>query len=224
MFILLLHYLWSLLGYIANPLAFPKPLSPHEESELLQSFWEGSHDARDRLIEHNLRLVSHIGKKYRHTNVSSDDLLSIGSIGLIKGIDSYKKGNGTRLATYLSVCIENEILMYLRKQKNIKNDTSLDGTVGCDKDGKDFSYNDIIYDEENDVFEITSRKIDIENILRLVTRVLDERERDIIVMRYGLDNTKPMTQIEIAGKMGISRSYVSRIETAALKKLKGFQN
>ena len=220
MLLALFHYLWALLGYIKSPLSFPKPLSPKDEAELLTSFWDGDHEARDRLIEHNLRLVSHIGKKYRHTNISNDDLLSIGSIGLIKGVDSYKKGNGTRLATYLSICIANEILMFIRKQKNSKNDASLDETIGCDKDGKDFSYNDVVYDEGDDVFEIASRRIDIENMLKQVRLVLDERERDIIVMRYGLDNKKPMTQMQVAEEMGISRSYVSRIETAALKKLK----
>ena len=219
MFFTILGYLWSLLGYISNNFSFPKPLSPLEEKELLLAFWNGNHDARDKLIEHNLRLVSHICKKFKTLKIDKDDMLSIGSIGLIKGVDTYKLGNNTRLATYLSRCIENEILMSVRKNKNNKQGISLDECVGTDKSGKEFSLIEMLYDEDDDVFTNISKKIDIEKIYELICDRLDERERKVIIMRYGLDNTKPMTQMEVSEILEISRSYVSRIETAALKKL-----
>ena len=218
MWIIFLNYLWALLGFISNGVAFPRPLSRAEEAELLAKFRDGDRAARDKLIEHNLRLVSHICKKFKTTNVCADDLLSIGSIGLIKGIDTYKRGNDTRLATYLSRCIENEVLMYLRKTKKNANDASLDECIGVDKDGKEFSRSEVISDEDADVFELTAKKLDIERILERVD-FLEERERKVIIMRYGLDNKKPRTQSEVAKTLNISRSYVSRIETAALKKL-----
>ena len=220
MFFAFLGYLWSLLGYISNNFSFPKPLSPIEEKELLLSFWNGNKNSRDKLIGHNLRLVSHICKKFKTLNIDKDDMLSIGSIGLIKGIDTYKLGNNTRLATYLSRCIENEILMSVRKNKNKKNDISLDDTVGTDKTGKEFSLIELLYDEDDDIFENISKKIDIEKIFDMIADRLDERERKVIIMRYGLDNTKPMTQKQVSELLEISRSYVSRIETAALKKLR----
>jgi len=219
-FFAVLGYLWSLLGYISNSFSFPKPLSPIEEKNLLAAFWNGDADARARLIEHNLRLVSHICKKFKTLKIDKDDMLSIGSIGLIKGIDTYKLGNNTRLATYLSRCIENEILMSVRKNKNKKNDVSLEDTIGADKAGKEFSLSEMLFDETSDVFDNISKKIDIEKVFDLISSKLDDRERKVIIMRYGLDNTKPMTQMEVSEILEISRSYVSRIETAALKKLR----
>ena len=219
-FFAVLGYLWSLLGYISNSFSFPKPLSPIEEKNLLTAFWNGDADARANLIEHNLRLVSHICKKFKTLKIDKDDMLSIGSIGLIKGIDTYKLGNNTRLATYLSRCIENEILMSVRKNKNKKNDVSLEDTIGADKAGKEFSLSEMLFDETSDVFDNISKKIDIEKVFDLISSKLDDRERKVIIMRYGLDNTKPMTQMEVSEILEISRSYVSRIETAALKKLR----
>ena len=203
--------------------SFPKPLSEEEESEYIQRCKDGDTQARDLLIEHNLRLVAHIAKKYttsgRIASVDFDDIISIGSIGLIKAIDSFNSGKGARLATYAARCIENEILMYIRSSKKYSNDIFLQDPIGHDFDGNEITVMDMVKSDDDPVPDEVSDKIDITRMMRKIDEVLDEREREIIRLRYAVCGGEEMTQREIASMLGISRSYVSRIEKKALKKI-----
>lgn len=206
-----------LIGAI-NSNSFPEVLSPEEELELLKKLENKDMEARNKLIEHNLRLVAHISKKFENTNVDKDDLLSIGAFGLIKAVDSYNQKSGTKLATYASRCIENEILMHLRQNKKRKDTTSLYTTIGEDKEGNEIKLYDIIEDPSPNYSE-TLIKDEHYKLLIDSLKLLDERELDIINRRYGLNNHPVQTQIEIAKELKISRSYVSRIEKRALTKI-----
>ncbi len=205
-------------GYINGSSAFEKPLSPEEEAKYLQEFAEGSVEAKNILIEHNLRLVAHIAKKYSNYSGDNEDLISIGTVGLIKGILTYKLDKNSKLSTYVARCIENEILMALRSSKKYRNDMHLQEPIGVDKEGNEVSIEDKISDEDKNIEEEVETSLEIVEMLKNVEVVLEEKEKKIIKMRYGIGCVeKP--QREIAEIMGISRSYVSRIETRALKKL-----
>lgn len=199
--------------------SFPPPLSSKQESELLAKAENGDIDAKNKLIEHNLRLVAHITKKYYTAGCEQDDLISIGTIGLIKAISTFKSNKGIRLATYASRCIENEILMYFRNMKKTAQDVYISDPIDTDKDGNALTLIDVIADE-GDIEDEIDKKIKIEKLRVILTGTLDERETEIINMRYGLGGYEELTQREIAKKLGISRSYVSRIEKAALEKLR----
>ncbi len=198
--------------------SFPRPLSHAEEEEYLERMAKGDMAARNKLIEHNLRLVAHIVKKYYVQAEEQEDLISIGTIGLIKGISSYSKEKGARLATYAARCIENEILMYFRAQKKLQSEVSLSETIDTDKDGNALMLMDIV-GEDDTMLEDLQDKENRQKIRHLVDTVLTEQEREIIVGRYGLDGKTPRIQRDIAGELNISRSYVSRIEKRALQKL-----
>ena len=216
-FILLSKFTHMVLG-ISTPQSFPPPLKKEEEARCFLLAAEGDGAAREKLILHNLRLVAHIVRKYYPAAKSPEDLTSIGSIGLVKAVDTFRVENGARFATYAAKCIQNEILMYFRSQKKLCSEVSLGETIDVDRDGNPLTYIDIICSDEN-VAEDIDTKIQIEKALRLVETVLTKRERQIIVMRYGLYGTRAFTQREIATALGISRSYVSRIEKSALEKL-----
>lgn len=206
-----------LVSYVKNN-AFPQPLSSSDEKKYLQLLSEGDENARNVLIEHNLRLVAHIVKKFENTGEDTEDLISIGTIGLIKAIESYSQGKGTKLATYAARCIENEILMHLRALKKTKKDVSLHDPIGQDKEGNEISLIDVLKSETEDVIETIQLNMELEKIKEYID-VLDEREKEVIVGRFGLDLKKEKTQREIAKELGISRSYVSRIEKRALMKM-----
>ena len=197
---------------------FPDPLSKEEEDEYVEKAKLGDSEARNKLIEHNLRLVAHIVKKYDHRKEDVDDLISIGTIGLIKGVDSYSHKHGTRLTTYAAKCIENEILMYYRTDKKHSKNISINESVGFDKDGNEITFLDILKTPKPDYEGDIDKK---DNIISLKEyfNVLNEREKEIIIKRYGLNNENEVTQKEIAKELGISRSYVSRIEKRALTKM-----
>ena len=199
--------------------SFPKPLSASDEQKYVDLFLQGDDNARNKLIEHNLRLVAHIIKKYYTQSGDQDDLISIGTIGLIKGVSTYRPDKGVRLATYASRCIENEILMYFRSLKKSAGDLSLSDSIDTDKDGNALSLIDTVNSDE-DLLESISAKETKEQLLCYVERTLTKREQHIISLRYGLGGNKPKTQRETAEICGISRSYVSRIEKKALTKLK----
>lgn len=200
--------------------SFPKPLSAKEEREYLRQCREGSKEARDILIERNLRLVAYIVKKYQTAERDADDLISIGTIGLIKAVDTFDVEKGIRLATYASRCIDNELLMMLRNDKKQSKDTYLYEPIGSDKEGNEISLIDIIEYVDEDITERMELEENIGKLYKYVDAALSEREREIILMRYGLYGKKEKTQREIADIYGISRSYVSRIEKKALGKLK----
>ncbi len=205
--------------YLSGKSSFPKPLSKEDEEKYIEAMLAGDKKARSILIERNLRLVAHIVKKYYSSNENSDDLVSIGTIGLIKGIDSYKGGKNTRLATYASRCIENEILMYFRALKKNSNEVSLEETIDTDKDGNSLSLIDVLSVEDT-ISDDLYIKFQTEKLQKAVCEKLDERERKIISLRYGLTGNVPLTQRETAKKLNISRSYVSRIEKKALAVIK----
>lgn len=200
--------------------SFPKPLSTKEEADYLRRCKEGDKEARDKLIEHNLRLVAHIVKKYNMIDKETDDLISIGTIGLIKAIDTFDDQKGIRLATYASRCIDNELLMMLRSGKRLAKEVYLYDPIGSDREGNEINLLDIIEEAEIDIVENIVLEDDIKKLYHIIGKVLTDREREIICLRYGLSNRKEVTQREIASKLGISRSYVSRIEKKALKKLR----
>ena len=214
----LMPKMFFVLSYVTNVSSFAVPLTPEEEEMYLKRYFDGDKEAKNILIERNLRLVAHVVKKYCASG-DSDDLISIGTIGLIKAISSYKNGKGTRLSTYAARCIENEILMSMRANKKRQNEVLLQDTVGQDSDGKELKIMDRVGSDGNDVFSEVERKIRKKELYEKVAEVLEERERDIIRMRYGLFGGDVFTQKEIASVMGISRSYVSRIEKKALGKL-----
>lgn len=205
--------------HLKNMNSFPKPLPAAEERELISKAKEGDNSARDKLIEHNLRLVSHIVKKYYADYDEQEDLISMGTIGLIKGIDTFDPEKGARLVTYASRCIENEMLMYFRGKKKESNIVSVDEPIDSDGEGNQLTLIDVIYTEDT-----ISDDIDLKNktkrLYELVEEIPDEREKEIIIQRYGLYNTKSYTQREIAKRMNISRSYVSRIEKKVITQLK----
>lgn len=199
--------------------SYPQPLSAKKEDELLTKSRNGDIEARNRLVEHNLRLVAHIVKKYYATGADQDDLISIGTIGLIKAVSTFKADKNIRLATYAAKCIENEILMFFRNQRKTSQDVFISDPIDTDKDGNALTLIDIIADKRDIVEEIDT-KLKLEKLKTVLPITLDKREKQIIEMRYGLGNEKELTQREIAKKLNISRSYVSRIEKSALEKLR----
>ncbi len=201
-------------------LSFPKPLDAKEEEALFAELREGKKEARDLLIEHNLRLVAHIVKKYAAQPSESEDLLSIGTVGLIKAVDTFDGSKGIRLGTYAARCIENELLMFFRAGKKSAKDIYLYDPIGTDKEGNAISLLEIIEAEEEDYSERVERKEKLAVLPRLLEECLEEREREIVALRYGLYGGRELTQREIANRLAISRSYVSRIEKKALKKLR----
>ena len=215
---ILIRFIALILG-IEDSKSFPPPLSKDEEADLFEKMSQGDIGARDKIIEHNLRLVSHIIKKYYSSYENPDELLSIGSLGLIKAVDSFKSGFGTRFATYGARCIQNEILMFFRSKKKRNAEVSINDTIDIDKDGNPLTYLDIISTEETIEKDLDLKEY-FKKIRTLVDRVLEPREKQIIVLRYGLKGYQPRTQREVAKYLGISRSYVSRIEKKALEKMK----
>ncbi|BAS28444.1 RNA polymerase sporulation sigma factor SigK [Limnochorda pilosa] len=208
----------TLSGYLAGHHTFPLPLSPEEESRLLGEMHAGSEEARNRLIEHNLRLVAHLVKKFENTGEDSDDLISIGTIGLIKAIRTYDAGKNTRLATYAARCIENEILMHLRATRKLRGEVMLFDPIGTDKEGNEISLIDVLGSDGSEVADQVETEVESQQ-LRQKMGVLSNRERRVIELRYGLRDGLRYTQREISRRLGISRSYVSRIEKRALGKL-----
>ncbi len=215
---LISNLLHVILG-ISTPQNFPPPLSAKEERELFLKLKEkGCDKSREKLILHNLRLVSHIVRKYYASCADQEDLVSVGTVGLVKAVDSFSCSNGARFATYASKCIQNEILMYFRAQKKLAAEVSLSETIDIDREGNPLTYIDVISSDDN-IEEDIEKKIRSQKALRLVNTILSERERQIMIMRYGLFGCEPLTQRETSEKLGISRSYVSRIEKCALGKL-----
>lgn len=212
----------SMVAYTST--AFPEPLSPEEEEKYIDLMLKGDTNARNILIEHNLRLVAHVAKKYTNYQKDSDELISIGTVGLIKGISTYKNTKGSRLATYTARCIDNEILMYLRSAKKLQNNISLQSAVGIDKEGNEVTLEEKLADPTPSVEETLSSNAEQKVLQSLIDKVLTSREKFIINLRYGLNNTQEKTQREIASSIGISRSYVSRIEKKALSKLRKAMN
>ena len=221
-----LEFIWTILGKIVfftgalgNKNAFPKPLAKEEEERYLALAMQGDKSAKDMLVKHNMRLVAHIVKKY--TGVAeTDDLISVGSIGLIKAINTYSPAHGTSLATYTARCIENEILMLIRANKKHKNTLSLSEPVGTDKDGNELTLMDLLFEKEDCVFESVERSIQREKLLKQLKKILSEREYTILCLRYALKGGIPLPQREVAAVMKISRSYISRIEKQAIEKLR----
>lgn len=216
--LLLLSGAFYTLRLSLNTGSFPKPLSAEEERHYLELASKGDLDARNVLIERNLRLVAHIMKKYYTVNADQDDLISIGTIGLIKGISTFDASKGARLATYAARCIENEILMHFRSQRKMAGDVSLSDMIESSRDGNALSFMDVLCSDE-DLFEDISTKEQCALVRKYVDQCLDDRERRIICLRYGLDGQPPMTQRDVSVLMGISRSYISRLEKKALGKL-----
>lgn len=207
-----------LVGYVKNQ-AYPPPLSKEEEDQyVLELLNHQSTQARSKIIEHNLRLVAHIAKKYEGKFSDTEELISIGTIGLIKAVDSYSNDKGVRIATYASRCIENEMLMHLRTNKKVNKDVSLFESIGQDKDGSDITLIDVIPSNEMPLDEQLEKKDNLTSLLKFL-KVLNERELEILTLRYGLNNSEEFTQREVARHYNISRSYVSRIEKRALTKL-----
>ncbi len=196
--------------------SFPKPLNDNEESDIIALFHSGDSNARNILIERNLRLVVHIVKRYSTSERELDDLISIGTIGLIKAVDSYKLGKNIRLATYASKCIENELLMFFRNTKKYSKEIYLQEPIGCDREGNEISLMDILETEDNDFADSVELKDNIRKLYKAIDNIADEREKQIIILRYGLFRHKEKTQREIADMLGISRSYVSRLEKRTL--------
>lgn len=211
-------YLFLKVSYTQN---FPPPLSREEETECFEKMKNGDRKAREKLIEHNLRLVAHIVKKYYTASKNQHDLISIGTIGLIKAVDSFNPSNGARFATYASKCLQNEILMHFRSQKKISCEVSMNEAIDVDKDGNPLTYIDVISVDDTIADELDG-KIKSDKAMVIINHVLDEREREIIIMRYGLSGNPAVTQREAATALGISRSYVSRIEKAALEKIERY--
>ena len=200
--------------------SFPLPLSENEEKEYVELMEAGDPNAKDVLIERNLRLVAHIARKYTGPNTSQEDLISIGTIGLIKAINTYTSKRAARLATYAARCIENEILMSIRTSKKNKQEVSISLPIGIDKDGNEISFNDILGTDPDEIVDNLNLKFQVRELYGVIDKVLSPREREIINLRYGLDGQGPRTQREIAASMDISRSYLSRIEKKALSKLR----
>ena len=207
-------------GYIQSSNLFPEPLNSEEEKICLEKLNQGDEEARNILIEHNLRLVAHISKKYVSSNIDQDDLISIGTIGLIKGINSFNCSKNIKLATYAARCIENEILMFLRSTKKNKNEIYLNEPIGKDKDDNEITLLEVLENEDKSIEDKLDLKMKIKQLYEKIVDTLKDREKFIIEMRFGLNGNSPRTQSEIAKSLNISRSYVSRIETKAIGKLK----
>ena len=213
------QYVCFFILHVCSNGSFPKPLSQKEERLYLEQMKNGDREAKNKLIEHNLRLVAHIIKKYYGTKCEQDDLVSIGTIGLIKAINTFDPDKKIRLSSYASRCIENEILMHLRAVKKTERDISLNETIDTDKDGNPLTLMDIMAVDDNILDEL-SVKLNAQKLGGYINDELTEREKTIIVLRYGLNGREPMTQKNVAKRLGISRSYVSRLETKALKQLR----
>lgn len=205
--------------HVTGSSAFPRPLTPKEEQEYLTKMKNGDKEAKNKLVEHNLRLVAHIIKKYYSNTNDQDDLVSIGTVGLIKAVNTFNPDKNIRLSSYASRCIENEILMHFRSLKKRSQDISLNETIDTDKDGNPLTLMEIMSCED-DIIDNIDKRAKAAQVKKFISDKLTQRERMIIIMRYGLNNTAPLAQREVAQKLHISRSYVSRIETKALKKLK----
>ena len=218
-FLAFLHSAIFTVDYISSNQLFPEPLTIEEEKQYLQKLKDGDEEARNILIERNLRLVAHVCKKYSSTKVEQDDLISIGTIGLIKGINSFEPTKHVKLSTYVSRCIDNEILMHLRATKKIGAEVSLEDPIGKDKDDNTVTLQDVLENSERNIEDEVDLKMKIKKLYEKIKLVLKDREKLIIEMRFGLNGQKPKTQNQIAEMMGISRSYVSRIETKAIGKL-----
>jgi len=220
----MLFYLVSILKSLAfftgaySINVFPEPLPRDEEEKCIENMLKGDKESRNKLIEHNLRLVAHIVKKYESRDYDTDDLISIGTIGLVKGIDSYKPSRNTRITTYTARCIENEILMHYRSNKKHTNNISLNDSIGTDKDGNDISLIEVLKSDNIDIIEELNQKHNVELLYKYI-EILSPREKEIVIKRYGLYNNKQLTQKKIAKELGISRSYVSRIEKRAITKI-----
>lgn len=214
---ILLNFVYLILG-VSDDRKFPPPLSKAEETECFLKMQSGDQSARDKLIEHNLRLVSHVVRKYYASSKNQEDLLSVGTIGLIKAVDSFDAKNGARFATYGAKCIQNEILMLFRGQKKTACEVSIHETIDMDKDGNPLTYIDIISVEDT-IAEDLDRKLQSKRAVDYIRTHLTEREKTIMILRYGLNNEPPVTQREVARRLGISRSYVSRIEKSVLEQL-----
>lgn len=210
---------WFLLGYITNNNSFPQPLTPEEEMKYLEAYRNGDEEAKNILIERNLRLVAHIVKKYSSFTKDIDDLISIGTLGLIKAITTFDAEKGTKLATYAARCIENEILMTIRNVKKTRNEVFLQEPIGVDKEGNEISLMDILGTDGDSIINEVDNRIQIKKLMNRMKSSLKDREKLVIELRYGLLNGVNKTQMEIAKALGISRSYVSRIEKKALSKL-----
>lgn len=206
-------------GSVLGNGSFPKPLSDEEEAECIRLMKKGDKSAKDKLVTHNMRLVAHVVKKYTGS-ADTDDLISVGSIGLIKAVNTFEPDKGTRLATYTARCIENEILMLLRSSKKYKNDVYLSDPVGADKDGNELTLMDLLCEKEDTVFEQVDKGIEREKFLQFLKENLTEREYTVLVLRFGLKGEKTYAQREVAKFLKISRSYISRIEKKAIDKLK----
>ncbi len=206
-------------GYIQSSNLFPEPLSQEEEKDCLERLKNGDDEARNILIERNLRLVAHVSKKYTTTNIEQDDLISIGTIGLIKGINSFDVSKNIRLATYVARCIENEILMFLRSSKKTKSEVYLNEPIGKDKDDNEVTLMEVLETDDRPIEDEIDLKMKVKKLYEKMKEILKDREKTILELRFGLGGKKPKTQNEIASMMGISRSYVSRIETKAISKL-----
>lgn len=218
----MLGLLWSLirgalllLGHLSGGGSFPKPLSRQEEAQALAAMQAGDENARARLIEHNLRLVAHVVRKYTVPGLTQDDLVSVGTLGLIKAVNTYKPDAKTPLSTYAARCIENEVLMQLRAARKRRNDVSLTDPIGMDGEGNDISFQDILGTPGDMVEDAAIRRMNMQQV-RAALKKLPQRERAVLEMRYGLLGGRPLLQHEVASKMGISRSYISRIETHAI--------
>ena len=206
-------------GYIQSSNLFLEPLSQEEEKDCLERLKNGDDEARNILIERNLRLVAHVSKKYTTTNIEQDDLISIGTIGLIKGINSFDISKNIRLATYVARCIENEILMFLRSSKKTKSEVYLNEPIGKDKDDNEVTLMEVLETDDKPIEDEIDLKMKVKKLYEKMKEILKDREKTILELRFGLGGKKPKTQNEIASMMGISRSYVSRIETKAIGKL-----
>jgi len=206
-------------GSIVGKNSYPKPLSKEEEAKYLTLAAQGDKAAKDTLIKHNMRLVAHIAKKYSGV-AETDDLISVGSIGLIKAISTYRPGKGTTLSTYTARCIENEILMLIRSNKKHRNTVSLSDPIGTDKDGNELTFLDLLFEKEDCVYEKVERTVQREHLLRELKFILSEREFQVLCLRFGLKGGVPMPQREVAKILKISRSYISRIEKKGIEKLK----
>ena len=211
--------MFFLAGYVSTKNSFPGPLSREEEEKYLIRLRQGDREARSALIEHNLRLVAHIAKKYSSPRRDPDDLISIGTVGLIKAVSTFSDKMGSTLATYASRCIENEILMSLRAEKKQAGEVSLSEPIGVDKDGNNISLSEVLGSDPDDVQHTAELSIATQQLKRAIADSLTKRERTVVELRYGLTGAKPMAQREIAAILGISRSYVSRMEKKALSKL-----
>lgn len=199
-----------LLGVLSRGNAFPKPLSREEEARMIERMMQGDHEAREMLIAHNLRLCAHIARKYTVPGFDQDDLISIGTVGLIKGVNTFRPGSGTQLSTYCARCIENEILMCLRASQKRKGEISLQDPIGMDSEGNEITLIDVLGTDENEVHGQVERRVSLQMVRRLVGTCLRGRERTVIEMRYGLLDGRAYAQQEVAARLGISRSYVSR--------------